>query len=266
LPKPPLLKPKQANSFEAAPLDLPELDELAPLLDCLPPLAGWDADDADNNGAGDAGATAGSSPHRRRPRSGAAPAARVAHPELQLLRSFSQLQSALRALAAEHARQAAAGAKEAAAAAPQSQRRRQAAAAASGALVAPSSAAALRAAYQAARGPVMDLLGLPLAPPPLRVPLLRFVLPLLESGCMPFGRRDVQRLLQVLGATLAAAAAARADGIPADDGPAAGAAGAGAAAAGGGGAEGAEGVGEVRLALARALARAHIVEVSLAEA
>jgi len=189
----------------------------------------------------------------------------VAYPELQLLRSFAELQSALHTLSTEHARQAAAAAQEAAAAAQQQQQRRKHE---GGGNAPPTSAAsggtaALRAAYQKARRPVMDLLGLPLAPASLRIPLLRFVAPLLETGCMPFGRGDVQRLLQVLGATLALQAAAKAEGVAADDGGGGG--GAQGAAAGEEGAGGVK-VGEVRLALARALARAHIVEASSTEA
>ncbi|GBF94028.1 hypothetical protein Rsub_07296 [Raphidocelis subcapitata] len=248
---------QRAGSFQAAPLDLPELDELAPLLDCLPALAGWDPDCRDpgaDGGAAGAGAGGDAAPRGGRGGGGG----RVAHPELQLLRSFSQLQSALRALAAEHARQAAAAAREEERQ-QQQQRKRGAAAAGGGgggAAGAAADSAALRAAYRAARRPVMDLLGLPLAPPPLRLPLLRLALPLLESAAAPFSRADVQRLIKVLAATLATLAAARADGVPPDDGAAA-------AAAAGGGDEAAGGkVGEVRLALARALARAHIAEAS----
>jgi hypothetical protein len=227
----------RSGDAEAAPLDLPALDELGPLLDCLPPVAPWGAD---GDGGGDDADGGFSFPLtaarrervRRAGRRGGG--ARVAMPELQALRAVGRLQAALRALAAARA--------------------------------GGGSAATLQEAYRAARQPVMDLLGLPLAPLALRLPLLRFALPLLETTHMPFARADVQRLLQVLGAALAALAAARADGVAPDDGGGDGGGGGG----GGGGSSGAEAaglgpsgkVGEVRLALARALARAHIAEAS----
>ncbi|KAI8463575.1 MAG: Nup85 nucleoporin-domain-containing protein [Monoraphidium minutum] len=240
----------QSSAPDVAPLDLPELDELAPLLDCLPPLAGYDevsgaaGQFGRDGGAGpsqgellssglssSAAAAAGAAAaRRRRLRAAAAGAApRGAYAELQLLRAALRLQSALRALAAA---QAGGGGGE------QQQR-------------------ALRAAHAAARGPVMDLLGLPLAPPHLRAPLLRLAAPLLESECSPFSRADAARLLHVLAATLSQQAAARAEGAPPDGG----AGGDGGKDGGGGGGGGAR-LGEVRLALSRALARAHILEAS----
>ena len=281
-----------AGALEAAPLDLPELDELAPLLDCLPPLRGYDDD------VGGAEASGGEPEEnelttfrhkreeraaaRRRQRAialaaggggGGGGGARVAYPELQLLRSFAQLQEALRALAAARARaEAAAAAADAAGGARGAPALRAAAAAAGGGGGAGVAAAeaALAAAYRAARRPAMDLLGLPLAPPSLRLPLLRFAVPLLETAHMPFSRADVQRLLHVLQATVAAQSAARAAGAQADDAAAVTAA-AGAAAAGGAGAAaggdadggaGSARAGEVRLALSRALVRSHILECS----
>ncbi|KIZ04197.1 hypothetical protein MNEG_3765 [Monoraphidium neglectum] len=105
------------------PLDLPELDELAPLLDCLPPLAGYDASVVAADGEGSGGASTGellasgaapsaaavaAAAQRRRARHQLASGPAVAHAELQLLRGCLRLQGALRALAAAQAAQAAA--------------------------------------------------------------------------------------------------------------------------------------------------------------
>jgi hypothetical protein len=228
---PPSSSPRQSGATEAAPLNLPELHELAPLLDCLAPIASWGADEP-SSAAGDGNATFSfpltAAKAERARRAGRRAGGRVPLPELQLLRSVATLQAALQALAGV---------------------------AATGG----GSRGVLAKAYAAVRPPVMDLLGLPLAPAPLRLPLLRFALPLLETAHTPFSRSDVQRLLQVLTATLASLAAARADGTAADDGGGAPGSGSGVEAAGLGPAGR---VGEVRLALARALARAHIAEAS----
>jgi hypothetical protein len=105
------------------PLDLPELDELVPLLDCLPPLAGYDASVVAADGEGGGGASTGellasgaapsaaaaaAAAQRRRARHQLAGGPTVAYPKLQLLRACLRLQGALRALAAAAAAQAAA--------------------------------------------------------------------------------------------------------------------------------------------------------------
>lgn len=55
-------------------------------------------------------------------------------------------------------------------------------------------------AYAATRQPVLELLGgsSPLAPASMHLPLLHYLIPLLDTPHMPFTRGDVQLLLRVL--------------------------------------------------------------------
>lgn len=194
------LAARRGGSYSPSALQLPQLQELEPLLSCLP-------------GGGDAGALA----------------AALSFPELQFLASFQQLDAALAALQQQQA---------------------AVASAAAGAAVTPGSKAAraLEEAYAAARGPALALLrpgGL--APPALVPALLAHVVPLLESEWLAFSEADVKLLL--------------ARHMEAERAEAAGLVGGGASDGGRGAARGAM---DVRLALTRALARAHIAGTTMA--
>lgn len=117
--------------------------------------------------------------------------------------------------------------------------------------------AALEAAYASVRQPVQELLLEGLAPAALRLPLLLYISPLLDSAHMPFSRAEVMGLLRVMGAGsmgLPSAAAAVLDGshgnLPGVSWS-------------GGSKAGAAAVNAARLALCRGLARAHVVEASV---
>ena len=61
-------------------------------------------------------------------------------------------------------------------------------------------ASALQAAYASVRQPVQELLLNGVAPAALRLPLLLFIAPVLESTYMPFTRADIAGLQRVMGA------------------------------------------------------------------
>jgi len=257
------------GGYAVRPLPLPELEELAPVLDaCL--AAGGPAEVALSRGGGggfsggDGGGGGGPDAGAAAPSAGALAVAASTrpYPELQFLRCFVRLQRA--AHAAQQAQAAAdARAAEAAAAA---ERAADAAAAAGGGGAGGEAAAAeavaaadaagrrlaaaeahLCAAQGAVRAPLLELAlgglapaspGARAAPALLPLLLLAFGVPLLESPFSPLSADDVGRLL---------AAGRRA------------AAGAGGAGAGAGGLRAPSGgVADLQLALTRALARAHV--------
>lgn len=212
----------QVGSYQAAPLDMPELRDLEPLLLYLP---GQPA----------------SNLQRCSGRSAQALQARP-YQELHCLHALLRLQQALEGLRqCQEQLQAAAEGTE------QQQQ------------------AALTAAYAAVRGPVLELLLEGLAPAAMQLPLLVYLVPVLDSLFSPFTRDDVTGLMQVLntaaGPMPAAAAVLAGTGaaqlglgwpaVASDEGAAAGA---------GGKQLHARHLNDVRLALCRGLARSHVAE------
>jgi hypothetical protein len=130
-------------------------------------------------------------------------------------------------------------------------------------VVSPSTSAALSAAYHRLYKPVQELLVERLTPLPLRLPLLLYLIPWLESSYCPARRSDLQQLLQLLGSEAGPGAPA----VAAMVGYAGSGSNVGLSGKAAGAWQGKEPsdlqpgqVSEIRLALARALARQHILE------
>ena len=127
----------------------------------------------------------------------------------------------------------------------------------------PSASAALSAAYCRLYKPVQELLVGRLTPLPLRLPLLLYLIPWLESSYCPASRSDLQHLLQLLGLEAGPGASAVAAILGY------GSSGSGRSLGGknavawrgaeSGGLQPVQ-VSEIRLALGRALARQHVLE------
>jgi hypothetical protein len=222
-------------------LDLPELSDLEPLLLNLPGSSTADTAAAADGGDGEATAADGAEPQAQQ--------RLQRYPELQFLRAMLQLQQALQEVhrcqqpvqAALLGQQGSNGDNSMLLSDLSQQQ---------GTL--------LRGAYAALRQPVQDLLLEGLAPAALRLPLLLFVAPLLESTYMPFSRSEVQGLLRLMVSVstgLPSVAAAVLEGshgnLPDISWPTALSDKAGPDAAA---------VNAARLALCRGLARAHVVE------
>lgn len=169
-----LLTPQTGN-FQAAPLDLPELQDLEPLLYNLPDStaeAGWPTQQQQT---------------QTQQRS-------QCYPELHFLRGMLRLQQGLREVA---------------------RCQQPLAAQDGDADVSQQQDAMLQAAYASLRQPVQELLLEGLAPAALRLPLLLLLAPLLESAHTPFSRAEVVGLMRVMrsvGAGLPSTAAAVLDG------------------------------------------------------
>lgn len=170
-----LLAAVQTGKLQATPLELPELEDLEPLLLNLP-------DSSSDAGEAESGEQQQQAP--RPPR----------YPELQFLRAMLQLQQALqdvhRCQQPLQTQQEPPGGK----AGSKGDSR-----AVLPAEVSQQQAAALQTAYARLRQPVRDLLLTGLAPAALQLPLLLLIAPLLESAYMPFSRADVMGLLRVMG-------------------------------------------------------------------
>lgn len=207
----------QSDNFQAAPLELPELQDLEPLLLNLPDTT------ADALGGEQ---TAG------------APSRLQRYPELHFLRAMLQLQQALQQVQSCQ-QPVPAGSKGVVAQGDVSQQQ----------------VAALQSAYAAARQPVQDLLLNPgLTPAALRLPLLLYIAPLLESAYMPFSRTDVAGLQRIMAAVTAGLPSVAAAVIEGSHGSLAGVTWPVELT----GNKGAAAVNAARLALCRGLARAHV--------
>jgi hypothetical protein len=234
----------QVGRFQASPLDLPELSDLEPLLLNLPGSSTADTAAADGGGGGEACAVDGTEPQAQQ--------RLQRYPELQFLRAMLQLQQALQEV---HSCQQPVQAQA------QVLLGQQGSKGDSSTLLSDLSqqqGTLLRGAYAALRQPVQDLLLEGLAPAAMRLPLLLWIAPLLESAYMPFSRSEVQGLLRLMVSVstgLPSVAASVLDGshgnLPGISWPTALSDKAGPDAAA---------VNAARLALCRGLARAHVVE------
>lgn len=211
----------QTGTLQATSLELPELFDLEPLLLNLP--------DSLTDGSGD-------DSQQQQPRT-------QRYPELHFLRAMLQLQQALQEVRSCQQ--------------PLQQDQRTGVTGSRGkdrpAGVSQQQAALLQAAYADLRQPVQQLLLEGLAPAAVRLPLLLFLVPVLESTYMPFSRAEVQGLLNLMRSSstgLPSVASAVLDGsygsLPGVDWPAL--------------AADAPAINAARLALCRGLARAHVVE------
>lgn len=214
----------QTGTLQATPLELPELFDLEPLLLNLP----------DSSADGSADDSQQQQPRTQR------------YPELHFLRAMLQLQQALQEVRSCQ----------------QPMQQDQLTGVTGGSSrgrdvvlqgVSQQQVALLQAAYADLRQPVQQLLLEGLAPAAVRLPLLLFLAPVLESTYMPFARAEVQGLLNLMrgsSAGLPSVAAAVLEGshgsLPGVDWPSV--------------APNAPAVNAVRLALCRGLARAHVVE------
>jgi hypothetical protein len=222
----------QAGNYQAAPLDLPELSDLEPLLAHLPAQS----------------SSKDSFMQQRQQQKGPLHQQLLqARPyqELHCLRSLLRLQEALQEV----------------------QRCQQpVTAAAAGAPIGAQQQAALSAAYQGVRGPVVELLLEGLAPAAMQLPLLLYLVPVFDSAHMPFSRAEVQGLLQVLGGAsagaLPAAAAAVLAGRHSTLAGLAWPAVAGSGSASSNGKLHARHVDDVRLVLCRSLVKAHVQQAA----
>lgn len=211
----------QVGDYQAAPLDIPELRDLEPLLAHLP-------DQHNRSGLGTEYKQLNDSKQQARP-----------YQELHCLQAFCQLQMALADV--QHCQQQ-----------PGEQQQ------------------ALAAAYAAVRQPVVELLLGSLAPAALQLPLLLYLVPVLESVHMPFSRTDIHGLLQLVnsaaGGLPVAAAAVLVGGHDAAMGlvwPAVVVDSTPPAAAVGSKQVHTRHVSDVRLALCRCLVKAHVADSSL---
>lgn len=214
----------QVGDYQAAPLAIPELDDLGPLLARLPEQhSSLETVALSHQHLGQQVQGIHSKPYK----------------ELHFLRAFCHLQAALVQV---HKRQ---------------QQNVQ-------------EPKEVATAYAAVRQPVVELLLEGLAPSVLQLPLLLYILPVVESVHMPFSRADVQGLLQLCSHAAGDLTAASAANLAGTDGavlglPVFGSTSVDAAA------ETANGVkqvhtrhiNDVRLALCRSLAKAHVLESSL---
>jgi hypothetical protein len=216
----------QTGTLQSAPLELTELFDLEPLL--------LNLSDSSADGSAD-------DSQQQQPRS-------QRYPELHFLRAVLQLQQALQEV---RSCQQPMQQDQLTGVAGGSGRVRDSGALSQG--VSQQQVALLQAAYADLRHPVQQLLLEGLAPAAVRLPLLLFLTPVLESTYMPFSRAEVQGLLSLMRGSstgLPSVAAAVLDGshgsLPGVDWPLV--------------APNAPAVNAVRLALCSGLARAHVVE------
>ncbi len=161
---------QRASTYAVAPLDMPELHELAPLLMSLPGQHGVQQLAA----AEAAGAVVLHHQQQQQQQHAVGGGLLVVRPyrELHCLRALLQLLDALALIS-----RAAAG---------------------DGADTDAAAAASLRKAYAAARAPAVELLLEGLAPAALRLPLLVALLPIIDNPYAPFSTAEVHALLRVL--------------------------------------------------------------------
>lgn len=205
----------QVGKYQAAPLDIPELRDLEPLLAQLPAQQG-------SVGLATVQQLSGSN-QRKRP-----------YQELHCLRALYQLQSALAGV--QHCQQ-------------QPVQQHQ----------------LLAAAYTAVHQPVVELLLEGLAPAALQLPLLLYLVPVLESVHMPFSRAEVLGLLQLIDGAAGGVPAASAGVLDGSHDPCLGLCWPVDCTAAGVGSKPlhARHVSDVRLALCRCLVKTHIIDGSL---
>eukprot|EP00878_Enallax_costatus_P011131 GHUV01011624.1.p1 GENE.GHUV01011624.1~~GHUV01011624.1.p1 ORF type:complete len:740 (+),score=246.31 GHUV01011624.1:1146-3365(+) len=215
---------EQVGNYQVAPLAIPELQDLQPLLAHLPQQHSL------NDLAGLQHQLGNSSP--------SAALQTRSYQELHFLRAFARLQAAL-ADVQRHQQQ------------PGEQQQ------------------LLAAAYAAVREPVVQLLLEGLAPAPLQLPLLLYLVPVLDSVHMPFSRADVHGLLQLVSNAAGGLPAAAAAILAGEYSPGLGpswplVAGQHTATAGPGEGGGKQlhprHVNDVRMALCRCLVKAHVAE------
>jgi hypothetical protein len=232
-----LLLVLQAGNYQAAPLDLPELYDLEPLLSHLPA----------QNSSKDGFTLPGQQQQQHKGALNQQLLQARPYQELHCLRALLRLQEALQEV--QRCQQPINGGPGGV-----------------GGSISAQQQAALSAAYQGVQGPVVELLLEGLAPAAMQLPLLLYLVPVFDSTYMPFSRAEVQGLLKVLSGASAGALPAAAAAVL--SGRHSSLAGLGWPAVAGSGSAGSSGklharhVDDVRLVLCRSLVKAHVQQAA----